>query len=309
MKYFLLRFLCQFIPVKKYRKKFKRKFKNICNSKPFFEAVLASVDTNKWKEFKIIESNLGEAVIFALTYKNWWNGEMVVLTKKYHLDVFKMLAPEVPVIFCKEKSSFWETSEYKKHIFSFVLSNHDLGQMNLTQKHLFENWQNYLGKNLQTQKYSAPVVSEEARKSALQKLNKMGLSLDNLIFVSDEALSLSPLPEEFWTSVTNAIKDKKYQIFINKSKGDNTLTIEETYFVATQCKMIIALRSGLIDLLCMINKPLRIIYTTNPAITDIQPMYDLTKFPFCTKDIIEYNTNTDSVENIKNQIIKEIKSL
>lgn len=309
MKYYLLRFLCLFIPIKKYRKKLKRKFKNICKSKPFFEAVLASVDANKYKSFKIIESNLGEAVIFALTYKHWWNGEMVVVTKRYHLDVFKMLAPEVPVFLCREKSSFWETSEYKNHTFSFVLSNHDLGQMNLTQRHLFDNWQNYLGKKLQSEKYAEPVVSEEARVSATQKLKNMGLSLENLIFISDEALSLTPLPEEFWSSIIKAIQDKKYQFFINKSQGDNILTIEETYFVASHCKMIIALRSGLIDLLCLINKPLRIIYTTNPAITDIQPMYDLKKFPFCTKEVIEYNTNADSVENINKQIIKEIQSL
>ncbi len=309
MKYHLLHFLCLFIPVKKYRKKLKRKFKNIYKSRPFFEAVLTSVDSKKWKNFKIIESNLGEAVIFALTYKHWWNGEMVVVTKKYHLDVFKMLAPEVSTILCKEKISFWETSEYKKHTFSFVLSNHDLGQMNLTQKHLFENWQNYLGKNLQTQNYATPIISEEAQISATKKLEKMGLSLKNLIFISDEALSLTPLPETFWSSVINAAQNKKYQIFINKSKGDNILTIEETYFVASHCKMIIALRSGLIDLLCLINKPLRIIYTTNPAITDIQPMYNLNKFPFCSKDVIEYNTNIDSPEDINKQIIQEIQSL
>lgn len=306
MKYSLLYFLCPFIPIRKYRKK----IRGIAKSKPFFEAVLASVDSNKWKSFKIIKHNLGEPVTFALTYKHWWNGEMVIATKKYHLDAFKMLAPEVPVILCEEKIFFKETSKYKKHIFSSVLEPCESSQWILTtRKHFFDNWQNYLGKNLKTQNYATPIISENAILSAIKKLGKMGLSLENLIFVSDEAQSLSPLPETFWSSVIDTAQKKKYQIFINKSKGDNILTIEETYFVASHCKMIIALRSGLIDLLCLINKPLRIIYTPSPHFNDLQPIYALKKFPFCSKDVVEYNTNTDSVENINKQIINEIEAL
>ncbi len=216
MKYSFLYYLCPFIPIRKYRKKIRGKAK----SKPFFEAVLASVDSNKWKSFKINAFHLGETVTFAQTYKHWWNGEMVIATKKYHLDIFKMLAPEVPVILCEEKIFFKETSEYKKHIFSFVLINDELERWNLTTRnHFFDNWQNYLGKNLKTQNYATPVISEDAKLSAIKKLGKMGLSLENLIFVAPEAQSLSPLPETFWSSVIDTAQKKKYQIFINKSKG------------------------------------------------------------------------------------------
>lgn len=307
MKYSFLYYLCPFIPIRKYRRKIRGKAK----SKPFFEAVLASVDSNKWKSFKIIAFHLGEVVTFAMFYKYWWNGEMVIATKKYHLDIFKMLAPEVPIILCEEKIFFKETSEYKKHIFSFVLINDELERWNLTTRnHYFDNWQNYLGKNLKTQNYATPVISEGTTLSAIKKLGKMGLPLENLIFVAPEAQSLSPLPETFWSSIIDTAQKKKYQIFINKSKGDNILTIEEAYFVASHCKMIIALRSGLIDLLCMINKPLRIIYTIGPSdLPDIQPIYALKEFPFCSKDVVEYNIHTDSVENINKQIINEIETL
>ena len=103
----------------------------------------------------------------------------------------------------------------------------------------------------------------------------------------------------------------KMQFFINKSKGseDEVLTIDEAYFVASKCKMIIALRSGLIDLLCLCKVPLRIIYGVNDFYKDIQDMYTLSVYPFCNKNLVEYNINYDTLENIQNKLIYEIEQV
>ena len=263
--------------------------------------------------FQIVECNMGEAVIYALTSECWYDGGTVLGTKKYHKEIFKMICPNIPFLLLPSNIEipFTGVLKTKRYEFSFVLRNSDLGQMNLTRTPFFFNWQKYLGKDLSKIMYPTPVISKEAEKSALQKLKKMGLSLNKLIFLSEEALSLNPLPEKFWESIKEKIKSKNMQFFVNKSKGntDEVLTVEEAYFVANNSKMIIALRSGLIDLLCLCKVPLRIIYGVNNFYGDIQRMYTLTVFPFCHKDLVEYNINNTSVEDIQNQLIKEIDNI
>lgn len=294
-------------------KPWRKKLRNWIRTQFFLDYCLSSYPKAKHPIFHIINCHLGEAVIYALTSECWYKGGYVIGTKKYHQDMMRMICPEIPFILLPKKIKLpdFTTLSYKGYRFDFILSNPDLWKMNITKTPFFLNYQKYLGKDLSTLKYRKPIISPEAKKNAIRKLNKMGLSLENLVFLSEESQSMDLLPTSFWDSIKQKLHHKNLQFFTNKSVGtsDEVLTVEEAFFVASKSRMIIALRSGLIDLLCLADTPLRVIFGVKDLHVDIYPVYLMSVYPFCTKDLIEYNTNNSSLEKIEQQILSEIENI
>lgn len=300
---FLINLICAFIPKKQLREKIRAYLVNYFWAR---DIILFSGCKN-FKTFQIIHQNLGEVVIFCLTLRLWYKGGMILVTKPYHKELFTMFYPDLPCKLVKRPNYCYidyKEFHYRDYQFSYVLTSEKLREMNLTKENFYINWQEYTGGKIICNDFPEIKISKEVKESAERKLKKLKINIDKLIFISPEAITMKPLPEEFWDKIISLITDNGYSTFINISTGLDyeVLSLEEAYYVASKSKMLIGLRSGLIDLLCLVKVPLRIIYTESDFYGDIQSMYSLYKYPYCYDDLREFNLFNMSINKILEDI-------
>lgn len=307
---YLIKIISAFVPYKKWRKKIRSELTYIF----WARRVLSNCKVKRKNKFQIINHNLGEVTMFCQTYKHWYKGGIVVLTKKYHKNLFNMFLPHVPVMVC-ERSSLCvadkKTFIYKENVFEELLTSQELYSMNQNSKKFIDKWQEHLNTDLSELMLTKPILDDVTKVNASKKLKYMGLDINNLIFVASEAQSALPLSDVFWNNLVECLRAREHSVFFNKAKGNENevLTIEEATYVASKSKLIIGLRSGLMDLFCMLGVPMAVIYTDNSPREDIQPTYTLKQYPYCTKDIIEYNMRVLKEKEVIDSIIKKLEKL
>lgn len=306
MKFFI-NLICMFIPKKKWREYIRAYLGNY-----FFGREIVNLPSCRdFKDFQIIHYHLGEAVIFCLTIESWYKGGMVVVTKPYHKKLFDMICPNIPcVLVSRPKYCYLSLKKfhYGSKRLSYVWTEENLKLINFKKKNFYEGWKEFIN-NEQVYKDKKKInVSYKTEQEAKNKLKRLKIDVSKLFFVSPEALSIEPLPEQFWHRVIDFIRQNGYDVYVNKTTGtrDEILSIDEAYYVASKSKMIVGMRSGLMDLLCMVNVPLRIIYTYSDYYNDLQPMYSLFKHPFCYYDLKEFNALKMSEETILEEILSDI---
>ena len=155
---------------------------------------------------------------------------------------------------------------------------------------------------------SAFCADSNQRLLVLNKLKKSGLNINKFIFVSPDALSIYPLSNHFWEELEANLKHKGYDIFVNSK----AFTITEAKIIASYSKGIIGMRSGFIETLLELNKPMHIIYT--PMLINNMPAdkfckaHSLVFYPYTKKELIfEYENQNNNEKLIMEEIVRRFE--
>lgn len=234
----------------------------------------------------LLNANSGEIYLF-LTYcldacikKYGSKKPLLVATKQYHVELIKMICPDIDYIYIKQFNMLAksDTVDYRIDNFRFfqIFSYKHFLQVEIDIKkdetaNFFKSILEEL--NLKLEDLEMRNVSElqSSKESMLQKITKIGLNIDNFILIAPEAHSCSSINNEYWNNLIREYTQKGYDVFVNliKNEIDLTganyktcyLTYSEIYSLAKRAKKIIMLRSGLTELFLQTNVPMEVLYT------------------------------------------------
>jgi hypothetical protein len=271
----------------------------------FAEALKENMPQVKNRQVKVIINNLGEAVIYARTAEFWYQpGTLLLASKAGHAEIFKMFAPQLPVFFLGRGTLDVPLDDQNGNHIEAILFDRQLINMNNSGEHFYKSWEKYLKADFSKISYKKAIVSEDIDQTAKIKAQALGVNPDNFVFLMPAASSVDLLPEKFWQDIEQDLRAKGFDVLYNNPK---LFSVQEAYVLAGLSKAIVAMRSGFCDVLCELEVPQYIIYSHNKWHGDLQPMYDLTKFPWAAKDYIhEYNTLTQPAETVKQEILEGI---
>lgn len=288
----------------------------------------------------ILRANSGE-IYLLLTYlldsllkKNGSKRPLLFATKKYHVDMIRMICPEIPYVYVGKlrlklsekpfsidgKRFFLLFNRYYFRQVEQNIKNNKLGQY-----HYFQGIMYRLGMTEEDISMRRINVSPEDEKTMLEKVKSTGLNLEKFVFISPEAQSCEMLNEDFWFELISQIKAKGYDVFMNLT-GENfklrntsiyktcRLTFAEAFALARLSKKIISLRSGLTEFLIQTGVPMDVLYTkfsqrafvNDMNIDQIISGFGLMKIPFIDMfKVQEFNMNEVSqdlcIEKILNR--------
>ena len=160
-----------------------------------------------------------------------------------------------------------------------------------------------------------PKFSEQVKKSALEKVQKINLNLDNFVFFAPEANGTETLPETFWKDLAAQCQIQHIDVFVNTAKGiisygkSCQLNINEACYIASIAKNIIAIRCGFAELLAAIKKRnhLTILYPKFRGISadNFHQIYSLVEYPFTNTKSISELTVDNNLDKAKAIIANE----
>ena len=281
----------------------------------------------------ILRANSGE-IYLLLTYlldsllkKNGSKHPLFVATKKYHVDMIRMICPEIPCVYVgklrlklSEKPFIIDGKRFfllfNRYYFRQVeqnIKNNKLGEY-----HYFQGIMDRLGMTEEDISMRRINVSPEDEKSMLEKAKSTGLNLEKFVFISPEAQSCEMLDEDFWFELISQIKAKGYDVFMNLTGEDfklrNTsiyktcrLTFAEAFALARLSKKIVSLRSGLTEFLIQTGVPMDVLYTkfvkrhlfNDMDAEHIMSGFTLTKLPNVNmQNLFEYDINKISERDL-----------
>ena len=146
-------------------------------------------------------------------------------------------------------------------------------------------------------------MSEKCRKF----LQNKNIDINNFIFISPDALSISALSNDFWNKLEIQLRNLGYYIYQNSKE----LSISESVYLASCAKSVIALRSGFTEGISSVVEKMFVIYRNlkDPYIPADQVIaaYTLKKYPYVnSENIYEYNAEELSEDLIINSIIENL---
>ncbi len=284
----------------------------------------------------ILRANSGE-IYLLLTYlldsllkKNGSKHPLLVATKKYHVDMIRMICPEIPYVYMgklklklSEKSFSIDGKRFfllfNRYYFRQVEQN--IKSNELGKYHYFQGLIDRLGMTENDISMRRIKVIPEDEKSMLEKVKSIGLNLEKFVFIAPEAQSCEMQSAGFWLELISQFKSKGYDVFMNLAGEDfkikNTssyktcrLTFAEAFALARLSKKIISLRSGLTEFLIQTGVPMDVLYTKfkqRPFFAEMDAEHIMSGFgikqiPMTDNyNISEFNMN----EILQKQFIKE----
>ena len=244
------------------------------------------VDTTH-DDIYVINSNSGEAyvtltyIISTLIKKNNSQKPLLLLTKKYHADLVKLITPELDYKILPKFTNRINKKHttlkghrcfilYPFEYFADVEQKIQLDKTNST--HYLDEMMKYTGLSKDELEFKPIKVPQEIEQSMLDKILTTNLNLKNFAFVAPEALSCdSNNLSSFWENVCTELQNNGLDLFFNITKHPEkfssinfkscNLTIAEAYALAQHAKKTISLRSGLSEILSQATNDIQIIYT------------------------------------------------
>jgi hypothetical protein len=313
--------------------------KTVCNIsllKTFKKEYFKYFD-KKYDDIYILSANSGE-IYLTLTYlidafikKNNSKNPLLVATKKYHIDIIKMLCPDIPYVYVKKwkiniTSDVFEIDNFRFFLLfnlqHFKQVEMDIKNNELGQNHYFKSILKKLGlseKDISMRKMTVPLEDE---RSMLDKIAKIGLNINNFVFIAPEALSCNLLDDNFWVELINKFQEKGIDVFVNLADNDINLegakdyktcdlTFSEAFALAKRSKRILSLRSGLTEFLLQTGVPIDAFYTEfrhrhefdDMDISQIMSGYGIYQIPFVDKSKIR---EINMVEEDAQKCLEEI---
>lgn len=316
----------------------KRSEENNCRTYFLFNKTIHKIsllDTFKKRYFKylgkqyddiyILNANSGE-VYLTLTYfidalmkKNGSKKPLLLATKKYHVDMIKMICPDIPCRYIKKFNLNIVGDTFKIDNFRFFLLynpsyfkqvENDIKNNPLGKSHYFKSILSRLGLSMDELSMRKITVPPEDEQSMLEKVSKTGLNLNKFVFLAPEAQSCKLYDEDFWVTLINTLQENGCDVFVNLV--DNTVKLEgasnfktcrlnfaEAFALAKRAKKIVSLRSGLTEFLLQTNVPIDVLYTkfkyrhffNDMDIYHVMSGFGISQIPFADKEKIqEVNT-------------------
>lgn len=292
----------------------------------------------QYDDIYIMRANSGE-IYLTLTYlidflikKNGSKNPLLVATQKYHVDMIKMLCPDIPYVYAKKWKINITGKEFKVDNYRFFLlydSPHfkqvelDIKNNALGEHHYFKSILNTLNMTDEDLGYRKITIHLDDERSMLNKVAKTGLNINNFVFLAPEAQSCKLYDEDFWVALINKLLDNGYHVFVNyvgddiKLKGaldykTCDLSFAEAFALAKRSKKIVSLRSGFTEFLLQTGVPIDILYTKfkhrhffdDMDIYHVMSGFGINQIPFIDKSRIrEFNMFEISPADCINKIV------
>lgn len=279
----------------------------------------------QYDDIYILKANSGE-VYLTLTYfidalikKNGSKNPFLLATQKYHLDIIKMICPDIPHSYIKKFKLNMIGSTFKIDNFNFFLLydtpyfkqvENDIKNNPLGEQYYLKSILKRLditSDELSMRKITVPPEDEQ---NMLKQVAGTGLNLEKFVFLAPEAQSCKLYDEDFWVQLINLLQEKGYDVFVNLV--DKTVKLEgaldfktcklnfaEAFALAKRAKKIVSLRSGFTEFLLQTNVPIDVLYTkfkhrhafNDMDIYQVMSGFGLKQLPFVDKEKIqEFNT-------------------
>lgn len=335
------------IPVLGYTKnapKFQEKYIDLFPSKSISKTIqdkfFSKLPKEDFDDIYIVWNNTGESWQFLSVAREYFNKNnskkpLIVTDKPYHVDMVKMLLPDILTVNFKidwNERLFIE--KYIKKInghrlFIFFPMDHFIKLENKIQQgenvHFYDSIIDALGLPKTIQQNMNITFSSEVYESLIKKLEKTNLNIDNLVFISPEAKSNPTLSNKFWQNLKHSLNEKGFDCYFNifnsnikvKNNIDFKLSVEEALILASKAKFIIGLRSGFVEILNATNKKMFVIYTgffkraTQEMTADkVLTGFSLNALPWNNQnnnEIIEYNAEELTEEQILENILAQVE--
>ncbi len=242
---------------------------------------------SKYDNIYILHANCGEVYLTlvhffdAIIKKHQSQNPLLVATQKCHVDLIKMICPNVPYIYLKNMDILVKDSCFKIDKFRiFIL--YDDSYYHQTEKNIISSrigechYFNSLKEKLELSNDDITmrkiIISDKEKLSVLNKVRQIGLNLDRFIFISPEANTCKLYDDDFWIELIKKIEETGYDVFVNLTNNEMNLkdfvnfktcylTLAEVFVLAGYANKIIGLRSGLLELLLQTKTPMEILYT------------------------------------------------
>lgn len=293
----------------------------------------------KHDDIYILRANSGE-IYLTLTYlidtlikRNGSKKPLLVATHKYHIDMIKMLCPDIPYVYIKKLRLKITAESFNIDKFRFFLlfdSQHfkqveiDIKKNELGKHHYFKSILTKLNMTDADINMRKAIVNIEDERSMLNKVAKTGLNINKFVFLAPEAQSCKLYDEDFWCELINRFQNKGYDIFVNlvedniKLKSATNykscyLTFSEAFALAKRAKKIVSLRSGFTEFLLQTGTPIDVLYTKfrhrhffdDMDIYHVMSGFGITQIPFVDKaKIREFNMYEASQKDCVETILK-----
>lgn len=271
--------------------------------------------SEKYKNIYIHFNCSGETYLF-LSYIRPTEDSIFVATKKYHIDLCKMLHPNIQCIYLpnilnlRSFDSVYKEKYKNKYFYNVLPFEHFIKLENRIKKGVDVHYCQEICKTIgieYTTSAKQPLISESIKKSALKKANRISLNLDNFIFLCPESQSNEEPSGEFWVNLINDLYNRGYDVFLNVLHQNPMygtakscyLTFAEAYYLASLSKGIIGLRSGFIEPLTSINNiPITCYYNAFKNRGRLKPLsaeqvlksFSLKKLPNVNTNLIKEST-------------------
>lgn len=291
-----------------------------------------------YDDIYILRANSGESyliltyVLDSLIKRNQSKKPLLVATLKYHVDMIKMICPEIPYVYIKKLRIKIQGQEFNinnKRFFLLFDTTHfktvetDIKHSPLGEAHYFKSIMNKLGMTESDLTYRKVMIHLKDERSMLEKVSKTGLNLDKFVFIAPEAQSCKLYDEDFWCELINQFQSKGYDVFVNLVEDDVKLksaidyktcdlNFAEAFALARRSKKIVSLRSGFTEFLLQTGVPIDVLYTKfrhrhffdDMDIYHVMSGFGLTQLPFVDKEKIrEFNMFETSQSDCLKKIV------
>jgi hypothetical protein len=91
----------------------------------------------------------------------------------------------------------------------------DIKENKIGTHHYFKSILNHFELEESDLKIRKVTILPKAEESMLKKVKKIGLNLDNFVFLSPEAQSCNHYDDSFWVTLIKELQNKGYDVFIN----------------------------------------------------------------------------------------------
>lgn len=294
----------------------------------------------KHDDIYILKANSGEIyltltyLIDALIKRTKSNNPLLVATQKYHVDIIKLLCPDIPYVYIDKLNFNITADSFNIDNFRFfILFNaphfkqveNDIKQNKLGAHHYFKSILTKLQMTESDIGYRKILIPPEDERNMFKKISKTGLNLNKFVFLAPEAQSCKLYDEDFWCELINRLQDKGYDVFVNLVEDDVKLksaanykscclTFSEAFALAKRAKKIVSLRSGFTEFLLQTETPMDVLYTKfrhrhffdDMDIYHVMSGFGITQIPFVDKSKIqEFNMVEVSQKECLEKIIGE----
>ena len=320
--FYIFRFLCRIIELSFLRD---NKAKMSSHEIAIFKRL--SINPNKSENVFIITTASGETYLFSLFY-HWINKQntQFYTTRKKTYEVLKLFGVREVRFLDGCENMFFNKSEYvyQNTKIKIIFSDEFWFKFWRTEKHIIDEFKQTLKLNIDNKLLIPKLNIQETTKKTLEKkLRSMKLNINKFVFLSPEAASLEELDVSFWGEIVEKLKLKGFDVFNNslnkKSKIPGTkmekLTVDEALLLAKRAKVIVGLRSGLLDVLSSTLTPMCIVYnqmknSRNPYLFNCYENYTFKKYPYIPSKLFEYKiSNECDMSKVIQNILFDISQL
>ena len=193
---------------------------------------------SKYDNIYILHANCGEVYLTlvhffdAIIKKHQSQNPLLVATQKCHVDLIKMICPNVPYIYLKNMDILVKDSCFKIDKFRiFIL--YDDSYYHQTEKNIISSrigechYFNSLKEKLELSNDDITmrkiIISDKEKLSVLNKVRQIGLNLDRFIFISPEANTCKLYDDDFWIELIKKIEETGYDVFFILTNNEMNL--------------------------------------------------------------------------------------